>query len=78
MDPVTPWVLAFVGDYAAYLGVAVVLATGAKAFVDAVVRPWVAKTASKRDDEILETYVDPALDLVSRVLSFLSLYKGRK
>jgi len=78
MDPVTPFMLAFVSDYAAYVAGAIVVATGVEAFVDAVVRPWVAETATKRDDEILEKYVDPVLSFVSKALSFISLRMGRK
>lgn len=74
MDFVTPFVLA----YSPYFMTAMAAATLAEAFIDHVVRPWVAETASKRDDEILEKYVDPALRLASRTLSFFSARAGRK
>ena len=78
MDPVTPIVWTFLANHSAYIFGAMAVATVLEAFVDSVVRPWVAETASKRDDEILEKYVDPPLRFVSRALSFFSARMGRK
>jgi hypothetical protein len=73
MDPV-----AFLAAHAAYIMTAVGVSTLVNEFVDRVVRPMVSKSASKRDDVILETYIDPPLRFVSASLSFFSLRMGRK
>lgn len=68
----------FLTNNAVTIGTVIVIATAVNEFVDRVVRPAVLKSASKRDDYVLETYVDPPLRFVSAALSFISMRMGRK
>lgn len=69
MDPVTSFLSAHLPTVFMVMGVCGIINT----VVDAVIRPWVAETATKRDDVILETYVDPPLKLVARLSAFVAM-----
>lgn len=73
MDVVTE----FLVKYLPYIGGAAAVLAFVEGLVNNVVRPYVANSASKRDDEILEKYVDPPLAFVSAVLAYV-LRAGRK
>jgi hypothetical protein len=66
--------LLLLAPYAPKIVLALVIARGLEAFVDSVVRPAVLKSASKRDDEILERFVDAPLAFLSSALAF---FQGR-
>lgn len=72
MDPVTSFLVAHMPTVLMVMGICGVVNT----VVDAVIRPWVKETASKRDDEILETYIDPPLKLVARLSAFVAMRPG--
>ncbi len=63
--------LVVLAPYAPQIVLALVIARGLEAFVDAVVRPAVLASASKRDDEILEKYVDAPLAFLSSAPAFV-------
>lgn len=70
--------LALLAPYTGQILVALAVARALEAFVDSVVRPAVLKSASKRDDEILEKYVDAPLKFVSSALAFMQGRFGAK
>ncbi len=70
-------ILEMVGKYLPYIGGAAAVLAFVEGFIDNVVRPRVQASASKRDDEILEKYVDGPLGFVSDALAFV-LRAGRR
>ena len=66
------------GRYLPYVGGAAAVLAFVEGFIDNVVRPRVQASASKRDDEILEKYVDGPLGFVSAAVSFVLRAGARK
>lgn len=64
--------------YLPYMGGAMAVCMFLEGFIDNVVRPAVLKSASKRDDYVLENYVDGPLRFVSMALSYMLRAGGRK
>ncbi len=54
-----------------YVGGAAAVLVFLEGFIDSVVRPAVLKSASKRDDEFLERWVDAPLSFVSTALAYI-------